>query len=218
MSVPSSTCDAPLEPVVSEPWETLEEEQEAASFGMWLFLGTELLFFGGLFLCYAVYRFDYPEGFLAGGRATEILLGSINTALLLTRSLTMVVAVQAGQAGWRGLTWKCVAATAALGAAFLAVKGYEWNQDIARGLVPSAHFPIAKRGAAAFFALYWVMTGVHGLHLTIGVAIVGRLAWLMHGRTPLKIPDLVTIGLYWHFVDTMWLFIYPLLYLPGRAP
>ncbi len=206
------------EPALPEQWETIEEEQEAASFGMWLFLATELLFFGGLFLCYTVYRITNTDGFLAGARETDIRLGTINTVILLTSSLTMVMAVQGGRAGLRGLVWKCLAATALLGAAFLAVKGYEWSEDISRHLVPNAHFPIAIKGASMFFALYWVMTGLHGIHLTIGVAIVARLAWLMRGRTSLKIPDLITIGLYWHFVDTVWIFLYPLLYLSGRAP
>ena len=209
---------AAAEPAVAEQWETIGEEQEAASFGMWLFLATEMLFFGGLFLCYTVYRFTHADGFLAGARETDLTLGTINTVILLTSSLTMVMAVQGGRAGLRGLVWRCLAATAILGAAFLAVKGYEWSEDLGRHLFPSAHFAIAKRGAAIFWALYWVMTGLHGIHLTIGVVIVARLAWLMRGLTSLKIPDLVTVGLYWHFVDTVWIFLYPLLYLSGRGP
>ena len=206
------------EPAVPEPWETIEEEQEAASFSMWLFLATEMLFFGGLFLCYTVYRFTDTDGFLAGARATDLRLGTINTIILLTSSLTMVMAVQGARLGLRGLVWRCLAATAILGAAFLAVKGYEWSEDLSRHLFPNTHFAIAERGASMFWALYWVMTGLHGVHLTIGVVIVARLAWLMRGLTSLKIPDLVTIGLYWHFVDTIWIFLYPLLYLSGRAP
>ncbi len=205
------------EPAVPEPWETVDEEQQAASFGMWLFLATEMLFFGGLFLCYTVYRFMHTEGFLAGARETDLELGTINTVILLTSSLTMVMAVQGGRAGLRGLVWKCLAATALLGAAFLAVKGYEWSEDLSRNLFPGAQFAIAERGAPMFWALYWVMTALHGIHLTIGVVIVARLAWLMRGLTSLKIPDLVTVGLYWHFVDTIWIFLYPLLYLSGRA-
>lgn len=216
----ASIDDAALvaEPALPEQWETIEEEQEAASFGMWLFLATEMLFFGGLFLCYTVYRITDTDGFLAGARATDLRLGTLNTIILLTSGLTMAMAVQGGRAGLRSLVWKCLAATALLGAAFLAVKGYEWSEDLSRGLFPSAHFAIPERGASMFWALYWVMTGLHGVHLTIGVVMVARLAWLMRGLTSLKIPDLVTIGLYWHFVDTVWIFLYPLLYLSGRAP
>ncbi len=104
-------------PAPSEPWETLEEEQAAANFGMWLFLVTEILFFGGMFLAYAVNRVNNPEGFLAGARATEITLGTINIVILLVSSVTMIVAVQGAQAGLRGLVWKCLAVTAALGVA-----------------------------------------------------------------------------------------------------
>ncbi len=204
-------------PAPSEPWETLEEEQNAANFGMWLFHVTEILFFGGMFLAYAVNRVNNPEGFLAGARATEIALGTINIVILLVSSVTMIVAVQGAQAGRRGLVWKCLAATAALGVLFLAVKGYEYRGDIEQGLVPGAHFSIAARGAAMFWGLYWVMTSVHALHLTVGVVLVARLAWFMSRLEPLLLPDLVTIALYWHFVDTVWIFLYPILYLPGRA-
>ena len=206
------------EPALPEQWETIDQEQEAASFGMWLFLATEMLFFGGLFLCYTVYRYTHTDGFLAGARESDLRLGTINTIILLTSSLTMAMAVQGGRAGLRRLVWTCLAATALLGAAFLAVKVNEWNEDLSRHLFPNAQFAIAERGAAMFWAMYWVMTGVHGIHLMIGVIIVARLAWLMRGLTSLKTPDLVTIGLYWHFVDTIWIFLYPLLYLSGRAP
>lgn len=204
-------------PAPSEPWETLEEEQNAAQFGMWIFLATEVLFFSGMFLAYAVNRFDNPEGFLAGARETKITLGTINAVILLLSSLTMIMAVRGSREGLRGLVWKCLAATAALGVLFLAVKGYEYYSDLAEGLYPGEHFPIAVTGAAAFWGLYWMMTGVHAIHLTVGVVLVARLAWFMYRQTPLLLPDLVTIALYWHFVDTVWMFLYPVLYLPGRA-
>ncbi|MGO9809122.1 MAG: cytochrome c oxidase subunit 3 [Rhodomicrobium sp.] len=205
------------EPAPSEPWETLEEEQDAANFGMWLFLVTEILFFGGMFLVYAVNRVNNPEGFLAGAKATAISLGTVNAVILLLSSLTMIMAVQGAAAGRRSLVWKCLAATAALGALFLAVKGFEYYGDLKEGLYPGAHFPIALRGAASFWGIYWVMTSVHAIHLTVGVVLVARLAWFMSRLTPLALPDLVTIALYWHFVDTVWIFLYPILYLPGRA-
>ena len=217
MRAHTNSAALPTGPAPSEPWETLEEEQAAANFGMWLFLVTEVLFFGGMFLVYAVNRAANQEGFLAGARATEISLGTVNAAILLLSSATMIVAVQGAQAGLRGLVWKCLGATAALGVAFLAVKGFEYAGDIERGLVPGPHFSIAARGAAAFWGIYWVMTSIHAIHLTVGVVLVGRLAWFMSGREPLLLPDLVTIALYWHFVDTVWFFLYPVLYLPGRS-
>ncbi len=204
-------------PAPSEPWETPEEEQEAATFGMWIFLATEVLFFGGMFLCYGVYRTLNPEGFLAGARETELAIGTFNTVVLLTSSFTMIMAVKASPLGSRRLVWRCLALTAALGVVFMAAKGYEYYLDFEKHVWPGPNFSIHVRGAAMFFALYWVMTGIHAIHLTIGILIVGRLAWLMRGKTPLLLPDLITIGLYWHFVDTVWMFLYPLLYLPGRA-
>ncbi len=204
-------------PAPSEPWDTLEEEQNAANFGMWLFLVTEILFFGGMFLAYAVNRSNNPAGFLAGAKATEITLGTINIVILLASSVTMIMAVQGARAGLRGLVWKCLAATASLGVLFLAVKGYEYHGDLEQNLLPGSHFPIALKGAASFWGLYWVMTSVHAIHLTVGVVLVARLAWFMSHLEPLLLPDLVTIALYWHFVDTVWIFLYPILYLPGRA-
>jgi cytochrome c oxidase subunit III len=204
-------------PAPSEPWESIGEEQNAASFGMWLFLMTEILFFSGMFLVYAVNRAENPEGFLAGAKETKITLGTINAVILLASSVTMIMAVQGSRAGLRGLVWKCLAATAALGVLFLAVKGYEYYQDLAEGLYPGKHFPITIKGAAAFWGLYWMMTSIHAIHLTVGVVLVSRLAWFMYRLTPLLLPDLVTIALYWHFVDTVWIFLYPVLYLPGRA-
>lgn len=204
-------------PAPSEPWETPDEEQDAATFGMWLFLMTEVLFFGGMFLCYAVNRVNNPEGFLAGARETEFTFGTVNAVILLVSSLTMIMAVQGARLGYRGLVWKCLAATAALGTAFLIVKGFEYSSDLEQSLYPGPHFPIAVKGAASFWGLYWLMTGVHAIHLTVGIVLVLRLAWFMRGLTPLLLPDLVTIALYWHFVDTVWIFLYPILYLPGRA-
>ncbi len=216
-AAPASEAAIATGPAPSEPWETLEEEQHAATFGMWLFLVTEILFFGGLFLLYAVNRANNPEGFLAGARATEVTLGTINAVILLISSATMIVAVQGARAGLRGLVWKCLTATAALGVAFLAVKGYEYYGDLKQNLYPGPHFPIALKGAQAFWGSYWIMTGIHAIHLTVGVVLVARLAWFMRRVEPLLLPDLVTIALYWHFVDTAWFFLYPVLYLPGRA-
>ncbi len=207
----------PAEPAPSEQWDTLGQEQEAASFGMWMFLGTEMLFFSGMFLCYTVVRIYNSEGFLAAARETDLITGSTNTAVLLISSFTMIMAVQCGRAGLRGLTWKFLALTAALGFAFLCIKGYEYYVDLQHNLWPDQNLSVKERGAAIFFALYWIMTAVHGLHLSIGVVIVARFAWLIKRLTPLHEPDLVPIGLYWHFVDTVWIFLFPILYLPGRA-
>jgi cytochrome c oxidase subunit 3 len=207
-------ADSDLPP--SEPWSNIAEETEAASFGMWLFLGTEVLFFGGLFLSYTIARFLYPQDFLEAARHTDIYLGATNTIVLLTSSLTMVVAVRGADLGARRLVWICLAATAALGALFLTIKGFEYWEDIREHLVPGRGFAVQGFGATLFFSLYWIMTSVHAVHLTVGVILIARLAWLMRSE-PLRLPDLPVYGLYWHFVDTVWIFLFPLLYLAGRA-
>jgi cytochrome c oxidase subunit III len=206
----------PDAPAPSEPWNSLAEESEAANFGMWLFLGTEVLFFGGMFLSYTVFRYLYTSDFLEAARHTNIYFGTANTFVLLTSSLTMVIAVRGANLGARRLVWITLAVTAALGALFLTIKGFEYREDFREHLIPGRDFAVQGMGAALFFALYWIMTGVHAVHLTAGVVLIARLAWLMRSE-PLRLPDLPVYGLYWHFVDTVWIFLYPLLYLAGRA-
>jgi cytochrome c oxidase subunit 3 len=200
----------------SEPWNSIAEEKSAASFGMWLFLGTEVLFFGGMFLSYAVARYRFTDDFLEAARHTNLYFGTANTFVLLTSSLTMVVAIRGADIGARRLVWTCLAITAALGALFLTIKGFEYAEDIREHLVPGQEFAVHGMGAALFFALYWIMTGVHALHLSVGVVLIARLSWMMRSE-PLELPDLPAYGLYWHFVDTVWIFLWPLLYLAGRV-
>ena len=149
-----------------EPWTRLSRQREAATFGMWVFLTSELLFFSGMILIYAACRYLHPAGFLAGARETNVWFGTINTMALLTSSFTMAVAAQAGDARLRRLAIICLAATAALGLAFLTIKGFEYREDIQHHLLPGADFAIAAPGAELFFSIYWVMTGVHGIHLS----------------------------------------------------
>jgi cytochrome c oxidase subunit III len=200
----------------SEPWNSAAEERTAASFGMWLFLSTEVLFFSGLFLSYAVARYRFTEDFLEAARHTNIYFGTANTFVLLASSLTMAAAVRGADLGARRLVTSCLAITAALGILFLTIKGFEYAEDIREHLVPGPGFALHGMGGALFFALYWIMTGVHALHLSVGVVLIGRLAWLMRSQ-PLQLPDLPAYGLYWHFVDTVWIILWPLLYLAGRA-
>jgi cytochrome c oxidase subunit 3 len=220
MSITTAGREAPHEPSTglqpSEPWNTVAEESAAANFGMWLFIGTEVLFFGGLFLSYTVARYLYNAGFLEAARHTNIYFGTANTIVLITSSLTMVVAIRGAGLGARRLVWICLAVTAALGAVFLIVKGFEYREDLKEHLFPGRGFALHGMGAALFFSLYWIMTGIHAVHLTVGVILVARFSWLMRSE-PLRIPDLPIYGLYWHFVDTIWIFLYPLLYLSGRA-
>ena len=195
------------------PW-----RRETDSLGMWIFLATEAMFFGVLFLAYAHARIADPAGFGVASRLTHAWLGTTNTAILLTSSLTMALAVRNGWAGRRRLVIALLWATAALGAAFIAVKGVEYALEWRDGLVPVLRFTYAGSHAQAverFFFLYFAMTGVHAVHLSIGVALV---AWLaVRDRDPShpvrRRETAECLGLYWHFVDAVWIFLYPLIYL-----
>lgn len=205
--------------IVAEQFEDAQQQNEASHLGMWTFLATEVLFFGGLFLAYAVYRHFYFSEFAAASRHTDVFYGTLNSVILLTSSFTMALAVQFGKAGQCKLVVRCLLLTIGLGAAFLVVKGFEYHEDIADHLVPGANFdPALPLQAQIFFWLYWAMTGLHGIHILIGLGILTVMARLAHRgtfsteyHTPLEIS-----GLYWHFVDIVWLFLYPLLYLVQR--
>jgi cytochrome c oxidase subunit 3 len=207
--------------LLREPWENFERQRGAGKFGIWLFLASEVLFFGALMLTYTVCRIDHPDAFAAGGRETDIWYGTINTAILLSSSLTMAVATQAAAAGRhfrRPVRW-CLASTAAFGVAFLVVKAFEYKEDIEKHLIPGSQFALHETGAQLFFGLYWLVTGVHAIHLTIGIVLVLRLALLGH-LNKLQLdenPEIEVTALYWHLVDVIWIFLYPLIYLPGRA-
>jgi cytochrome c oxidase subunit 3 len=146
------------------------------------------------------------------------MYGTINTALLLTSSLTMTVASDSAQAGLRRLALRCLLITAALGIAFLVVKGLEYHEDIGKGLIPGPHFKLEDPQTQLFWAFYWLMTGVHAVHLSSGIILVLLLtfqAW-RHKR-PLVSPAFEALGLYWSFVDMVWIFLYAVIYLPGRS-
>jgi cytochrome c oxidase subunit 3 len=211
--------DAPA--LLKEPWRDLTRQREGAIFGIWVFLASELLFFGSLLLTYTVYRIGDPQAFAAAARETDIWYGTINTAVLLTSSLTMAVAAQGAeaQANFRRLIVWCLAATAALGLAFAVIKGFEYAEDIEKNLVPGPDFALKQPAAQIFFALYWVLTGIHAIHLSIGIVLVGRLCILgALGRMQLRDnPEVEVTALYWHLVDVIWIVLYPLIYLPGRS-
>ena len=185
-----------------------------------VFLASEALFFGSLLLVYTVSRISHPQDFLLAGRETDIWYGTINTAVLLTSSLTMAVAAQAADIDLRKLTLWCLAATIALGLLFLVLKGFEYKEDFDKHLWPSADFALEAPGAHIFFALYWTLTGVHAIHLTIGLFLIGRLVmfggfrWVRLKRN----PQVEVTALYWHLVDVHPGFLlYPLIYLMGRS-
>jgi cytochrome c oxidase subunit 3 len=202
-------------------FESLDQQKEAATLGMWVFLVTEVLFFGGLFAGYAIYRTWYPDAFAAASRELDIVLGSINTVVLITSSLTMALAVHAAQTGERRLVLWLLLATMALGATFLGIKGVEYYHKFAEHHVPGPAFsfePEHFSQAQIFFSFYFMMTGLHALHMVIGLGImVVMLWWTWKGTITVDYANPIEIsGLYWHFVDIVWIFLFPLLYLIGR--
>jgi cytochrome c oxidase subunit 3 len=201
-----------------EPWPDLEHQREAVKFGTWAFLASEALFFGGLLMIYTVYRNLYPEAFAIAARETDIVYGTVNTAVLLTSSLTMAVAERAAADGFRRMALWCLAATALFGAAFLTIKGFEYADDLSKHLVPGAHFPLQPVETQIFWAFYWIATVIHATHLTIGIAVV-IVAMIRLWRAGLEVesPRFEGIALYWHLVDIIWVILLPLLYLVGRS-
>jgi cytochrome c oxidase subunit 3 len=217
----SETSDLLADALRREPWRSFARQHDAGKFGIWVFLASEVLFFGALMLTYTVCRIDHPAAFDAAGRETNIWYGTVNTAILLTSSLTMAVAAQAASEDLRlrRLILSCLTSTAVLGLGFLIVKAFEYKEDIDKHLVPGPSFALHQPGAELFYGLYWLVTGVHAIHLTVGIVLVGRLALLgALRRIPLRTnPEIEVTALYWHLVDVIWIFLYPLIYLPGRS-
>jgi cytochrome c oxidase subunit 3 len=205
-------------PALHEPWPSLERQKEGVSFGVWVFLASEVLFFGGLFLGYTVYRNLYPEAFHTAAHETEVFFGTLNTAILLTSSLTMAVASRGAAAGFRRMTLACLTATALFGCAFLVAKGFEYRDDIVNGMVPGPGFPLQPSATQIFWAFYWVMTGLHAVHLTVGIGVIAVVTIrLYRRRLALEGSTFEGVALYWHLVDIIWIVLLPLLYLIGRA-
>jgi cytochrome c oxidase subunit 3 len=206
------------EEALREPWESLRRQREAASFGMWIFLGSEALLFGGLIMAFAANRLLHPEAFAAAGHETNVVLGTANTLVLLTSSLTMAVGAEAARAELRRLTLIALSLTIALALAFLVIKGFEWREDFHEHLWPGPGFKLSDPPTQIFFAFYWVMTGLHGLHVTGGILVIAWMAWqAWTRRRALRSPAFESVALYWHLVDIVWVFLYPLLYLGSRA-
>jgi len=201
-------------------FDDLKQQKEATTLGMWAFLVTEILFFGGLFAGYAEYRNRFPEAFAAGSHHLDIVLGTINTAVLIASSLTMAMGVHAAQLGKRKKITVFLLLTVVLGLVFLAIKAVEYTHKYHEGLIPGPGFGLqgADRQQMIFFAFYFLMTGMHALHMVIGVVLVTLIAWLAWRRrySPEYYGPVEVTGLYWHFVDIVWIFLFPLLYLIGR--
>jgi cytochrome c oxidase subunit 3 len=222
MSVVNQTQSNMLEEpsIVAEQFEDAAQQAEASRLGLWTFLATEVLFFGVLFLAYLIYRHAYPADFAEACRHTNLVLGTVNSIILVTSSLTMALAVQSNVGRERKQVVVLLIITILLGICFLGVKAVEYGKDISDQLVPGANFsPALPSHSRLFFFLYWTMTGLHGVHLIIGLAVLSGMTVLANrGKlaTDGRQTWLELSGLYWHFVDVVWIFLYPLLYLFGR--
>jgi cytochrome c oxidase subunit III len=194
----------------------VHRDDEGSRLGMWLFLFTELILFGGMFLVYAVYRFKFPGEFHLAARELDTMVGTVNTIILLTSSLTVAMSITAIQQGKRGFAMFLVGLTLTLAMLFLVNKYFEWDHKFALGLYPGGPDLLNKpSGFILYFGLYYVMTGLHALHVIIGMGILGFM-WRFLARgviTPTSFVKLEAGALYWHLVDLIWIFLFPLFYL-----
>jgi cytochrome c oxidase subunit 3 len=202
--------------------ETLHKTSEThrddtgSKMGMWLFLFTEMLLFGGMFILYAVYRFKHPGEFHAAAKGLDTTIGAVNTLILLTSSLTMALSIAALERGGKKLSLVLQVLTILLGAAFLANKYMEWGAKIHHGIYPDSGYLLTKgKGEILFYGLYFVMTGIHGLHVLIGTGVLlFMLTFTLRGSIDsVNFVKLENSGLYWHFVDIVWVYLFPLFYL-----
>jgi cytochrome c oxidase subunit 3 len=222
MSTVSQVSAHTEQPAVREQFDTAEQQREASTLGMWIFLVTEIMFFGGMFCAYTVYRSLYPSTFAHASLTLSAPIGAFNTAVLLCSSLTMVLGVRAAQMGNRRLLILFLLVTMLLGVVFLGVKGYEWHEKFVEHHVPGPGFHLEgeqyQGPAQLFFSLYFAMTGLHALHMVIGIGILSVLVLQAYGRkfTPEYYAPVDIAGLYWHFVDIIWIYLFPLLYLIDR--
>ena len=200
---------------------SVRHRDETAELGMWVFIATEVLLFGGLILGYFVYRHAYPSAFAAASRHTHIVIGTANTAILLTSSFLVACAVEAFSTETRKLTVALLSGAILLGLAFIVLKGIEYTEEYHEHLVPGIDFsfdPATTNGAQLFFVFYFVATAIHAFHMLVGIGLLAVLAALTY-----RAPDsrhhtaLHSAALYWHFVDVVWIFLFALIYLPGRS-
>jgi cytochrome c oxidase subunit 3 len=199
-------------------FEALDQQHDADTLGMWVFLATEILFFGGVITAYAIYRTAYHSAFAAGSTHLDIVAGAVNTLVLIGSSLTMAMSVHSAHHGNRKMVMYFLIVTILLGSAFLGIKGLEYHHKWEEHLVPGAGFtwpgPEA-RSVELFMYFYFTLTGLHALHMIIGIAVLLVLLWMARRRKVRNYTVEVT-GLYWHFVDIVWIFLFPLLYLVYR--
>jgi cytochrome c oxidase subunit 3 len=231
----------------------VEQQRNAASLGMWWFLGTEIMFFGGMFCGYLVYRRIYFPEFAVASKSLDLFVGTFNTIVLICSSLTVAQSVRAAQLGNRKLQVRMLLLTLLFGLSFLGIKTYEWGQKYKEHHIPTFDYNVIggegdlvkghehllgidkvqndsvklrqreaeiQRHTKIFYSLYFALTGMHAIHMIVGVGIFIVITWMAHkGRfTPEYHTPLEIAGLYWHFVDIVWIYLFPLLYLIDRKP
>jgi cytochrome c oxidase subunit 3 len=200
-----------------EPFESKVRQRETVIFGLWIFLTSELLLFAGFFMGFAAYRHAHPSAFVEAARHTNLVFGAINTVLLLTSSLCMSVGSRALEVRQARLAEFTVWATIALGLAFMVTKGFEYREDIQEHLWPGATFALADPAARIFWGFYWTMTVVHLCHLTVGLGLMGRLAWFARrDELSANTDAMEASSLYWHLVDVVWIVVFTTIYLVCR--
>lgn len=208
-------------PNLQHHFDDMDQQFDSATLGMWVFLLTEIMFFGGMFAGYTIYRYLYPDAFASTSRHMDTLMGTINTAVLICSSLTMALAVRSAQIGNRRLLLLMLVLTLVFGLAFLGVKAYEYHHKYVEHLIPGLNFQYEDhryfREAQILFFLYFAMTGFHALHMIVGVGILTTLLVMAYRNrfSPAWYTPVEISGLYWHFVDIVWIFLFPLLYLIG---
>ncbi len=209
-------------PHLAHHFDSIDQQREAVTLGMWVFLVTEIMFFGGIFMGYTVYRFLYHESFIEMSRHLDITLGTVNTAVLLFSSLTMALAVNCAQTGNRSGLIRNLAITLLCGLGFLVIKTFEYAAKFQHHLVPGSHFHFEGPGAEhaqIFMSFYFGATGIHGFHVLIGVFLLMFFLWnAIRGKYPKeRYQPVEVLGLYWHFVDLVWIYVFPLFYLIDRS-
>lgn len=205
-------------PRLEHHFPTLGVQLRAAQLGMWLFLATELLLFGALIAAYGYYRFVYPHAWAEASHHLNQVFGTVNTFVLITSSLAVAMAVHFARAGRRSGTVVSLSLGAFLGLAFLVIKGFEYAEEAHKGALPGRYYSLEEldiAGANVFFTFYWVMTGLHGVHVIVGVGVLLGVAYqAFRGYYDAKWHTPVELGgMYWHLVDVIWIFLFPLLYL-----
>jgi cytochrome c oxidase subunit 3 len=204
------------EAALHEPWRDLRRQHQAYTLGIWIFIAGETLFFGALFFFYITARLEHPAAIAEAAQRTNLPFGAINTAILLASSAAVAAAERLADEHFERAARGALVLALALGAAFIAVKALEYREDMAEHLLPGAGFALSTRAAALFWGFYWTATGVHAAHVTIGLALFIRILALSAPPQPIARSSLSVTALYWHFVDIVWVCLYPMLYLVGR--